>query len=111
LAFSVPIFRRLKEMLPLLTARVRFRKGGVLHEGWHAVECKKLRADYGIALELLVGHITEALHKLDAPITESVSVDIQWADVGTYQRSMVGMLLPDISTKKHVRRYYTVREQ
>jgi len=95
-------------MLPLLTARVRFRKAGVVYEGWHAVECKLLREAYGVACELLMGHIQEALHKLDVPIESQVSIDIEFAPKGTYKHSMVSMLLPDIAMKKHVRRYYSL---
>lgn len=97
-------------MPPLLTARVRFRKDGQLYEGWHCVECKHTRIDFGIGVELLTSHVIEALHKLDVPIDALVSIDIAWAPPGGFAHSMVKMLLPDLKDKKIVRRYYTIKE-
>lgn len=97
-------------MSKLLCARVRFRKEGMLHEGWHAIECKHERVAFGVGVEQLVGHVVEALDKLGSSIDNVVSIEIMWATEGSWQWSMVSMLLPDIKEKKHVRRYYTLSE-
>jgi|KBSMisStandDraft_5_1062788.scaffolds.fasta_scaffold29820_3 hypothetical protein len=97
-------------MQRLLTARVRFRKEGILHEGWHAVECSKDRTKYGIAVEVMVGHVIEALHKLDVPLDAVVSIEIMWAVENSFPWSMVSMLLPKVKESRHARRYYQLTE-
>jgi len=97
-------------MNKLLCARVRFRKEGVIHEGWHAIECKHELTAFGVGVELLIGHITEALKKMQVSIDTVVSIEIMWAVHPSWQWSMVSMLLPDVRTNKHARRYYKLSE-
>jgi hypothetical protein len=97
-------------MQRLLCARVRFRKDGVLHEGWHACDVKHNRQGFAIGCEVITGHIVESLAKLDVGIDEVVSIEIMWAQQGSWQWSTVSMLLPDVRTNKVARRYYTIQE-